>query len=174
MPLTKVCILPGAGHHPTGYERGVVIDSIAEVDAIDIIVRTLQETLEDHMLHTEVLPTRKKPGLSKLERETVEPCSITIELGLSWFTRHRSCNESEVYYGPGTQRVAELICEALSEWGRCAHFGHRTQNPREIDPPGLVRVRLFALNGPDAGVYLGRLSEAGKDLGGAIAQALGK
>jgi hypothetical protein len=172
MAICKVNIIPGAGWYPSGYSRGHAIDSIAEVDAIDIVVHSLEETLSEFMLHAHVMPTRKKPGMSDTDREMVEPCCCSIDLGLSWFDRKRQNNESEIEAGCGVGMVASAIGEALTEWGRCCSFGHRTQRPRGIGTPGLIRIKLFALNGPDADVYLGRLVQVGREIGLAVAGSL--
>lgn len=173
MPISKVVIIPGAGHFPeTGFTRGHSLPHISELDVIDIVTRTFSEALEEFMVQHEVLPTRRHPGLSKAERETVEPCSVAVEIGLSWFNRPRQNNESEIESGVGAVGIAGALAETLTEWGRCCSYGHRTQRPRGINTPGLIRVKLFALNGVDADVYLTRLAQIGREMGQCLAVAL--
>ena len=149
------------------------------MDLIDLITVPLAELLEEYNIRYTMANTRRYPGIMKKNRPgIIEPFSLVLEIGLDWHDRPRQYNVSQVFCGKdGSSRFAEILSDALSEWGTCAVFGHRSGNARIVDDPLLnspdcigVRIEPYAINGPNAGEYIKKSRNLARDLAAVIAE----
>lgn len=179
--IHTVHIVPALGHSSSAgaYERGHSIGRLSQLDVIDGYYPTVLDELEASRIRTEVMPTRRPPGVRHDQRHVeVALGSCVVELRCGWLGRTtKGGNCSRVLYGKGTPfALAESLQDAVAEWGRCYVYGHRGQAPVEVDDPLLTRpgtvgfaVEPFALDGPDAGLYAVRLATLGRTIGRIIA-----
>ena len=183
MRINQILLIPGAGHSDDfgQYHRGASTERIAEVDVVDSYVQTLADILDEYQIRHEVLPTRKPPGIPAAARlSTNESNTLKMELSVGFFIvgrygKPRERNETIVEYsGEFIRPIAEMMCESLSEYGRCCSYGHRTCNPilNKDLAEGCIRVKPFAINGPDVDVFAEHAPAMGKGLGLAIVEAL--
>lgn len=184
--IHSVLIVPDLGHGGTGrYDRGRSIGRFSELDVIDGYVPTFVEELDHDGIRVSVMPTRSSPGVALPARpHLVEPNQLVIHCCAGWgdFGDRVPAlkNITRVHYGDGGKEPAEEISEAVSEWGQCYVYGHRTANPlgRKEDPvirvKGSIGVRIepFLLDGPDAETYLAQLPRLGVALGRAVSSYL--
>lgn len=154
--FNKLILTPAA----TFRERGISIPAISEADVADIVLKTMDDTLEEFGISHERLFERREPQTGDL----------VLEIGVCYYETKRLRNSSVVEYGEGVDfDLASRLGEALSDWGRCCSFGHQTAEPRSISRPGHLILKLFAINGTDSEQYLCRLTNIGRELSQAVA-----
>jgi hypothetical protein len=178
MKINSVLVIPGAGHSDDAgnYTRGVAIDSLAEVDVVDVYGRVLLDILEEYGIRYDVAPTRKAPGVREVDRLSGIPeNTLALDLRVGYFHRYRKLQESVVEYGQDDLKsLANLLSETVGEWGKCCAWGHRTT---DVGPLAVscsaIRISPFSLNGPDASVYLRRLEPLGREIGLVLVEYLG-
>ncbi len=153
-------------------ERGEAYGAYSQADIVDGYGHRLNEELDYENVRTAFIDTRRKPVRNTIERLKEVPDNfLPLFLSCDWYARERTSNASIVEFSGSFYKLAERICEGLSEWGRCAAFGHRVLRPCAVEPidgKSFIRVKPFALNGPNADAYLLRLDKLGEDLGRAI------
>lgn len=185
MRIHRVLIIPTAGHLGAGvYDRGRAVPSMAEVDVVAGYMPALIDELEIEHVRFHTLETHSSPGLTASERiERVEANDLVIHLraGILPDESKATRNHSIVTYGgcspAQAKALAERVTDYLYEWGQCVVFGHVCKTPVKakadpyIDTSRAIGITIepFALNGPDAGQYAGRLDRLGRDLGMVIA-----
>lgn len=182
MRINSILLIPGAGHGDGQYSRGQTTDLLCEADVVDSYLMTLVEYLEEYQIRYSVADTRKPPGIPPRERMSVnDPNTLRIELSVGYFIvgscgKPRGRNESLVEFsGAEMLPIAETICAFLSEWGKCGSYGHRVSNPilnKEM-AEGCIRIKPFAINGPDAEVYGARCGFLGRDIAMALIESCG-
>ena len=180
MLVSKVLVVPGAGHCGHSYTRGPYTDMLAEVDVVDLFLDPFLDRLEEYNLRHDVAPTRKPPGIpQELRLAENEVNTLKIEMSVGYFdvsspyAKPRGRNESTVEYAGDCLAIAEVICECLSEWGRVCSFGHIVRKPIKADfAEGCIRIKPFAINGPDVDMFAKRSAVLGEELGLALALSL--
>lgn len=180
--INQILLIPGAGWSSDDgtYTRGHAVPSIAEVDIVDICLRSVVDIFEEYGVRYSVLPTRSQPGVKTSERgRHCDPHTLLVDLSIAWFARPRTTNESFVcFHDRHGESVAQIVCDALSDWGNCSAFGHRVCVPKLSEKhPAIVHegclgvhIEPFAINGPRGAEYLPRLNELGRDLGHALTE----
>lgn len=157
-------------------DRGASHGPYNQADIVDGYGHRLSEELEYENVRIAPIDTRRAPARTESERLKEVPDSfLPLFLSCDWYARERSTNASIVEFAGGFYKLAERICEGLSEWGRCAVFGHRVLRPsvvEMIDGKGFIRIKPFSLNGPNSDEYMRRLDKLGEDLGRAIGEYL--
>jgi hypothetical protein len=152
--------------------RGNSSGPFSQADIVDFYGIKLNEELEYENVRTHYVDTRRPPSRTDADRLKEVPDSfVPLFLSCDWYPRDdRKSNASIVEFcGPEHYKLADALCFALAEWGRCYVFGHRVLRPVAVEGErGFVRVKPFSLNGPHADEYMQRLDKLGEDLGRAI------
>lgn len=148
-------------------KRGDSSGMFSLADVVDAYGARMSEELEYENVRTQ--PVKRV--------EDMPAGFVPIYLSCDWHERPRTLNSSVVEFsGQHLYKLADALCFALSEWGKCYVWGHRVSRPvavpRETANVDFIRVKPFALNGPHAEEYLRRLDKLGEDLGRAIGEYL--
>ncbi len=155
-----------------GMGRGQTVGHYSQQDVVDGYARKMTEELENENVRMQTVPTRKGEGIPWGERLSAVPKTfVPVILTCDFHERDRVHNASVVEFsGVEYQKLAESLCFALSEWGRCYVWGHRVSRPVVVNgaPRSYICIKPFALNGPNADDYLQRLDALGESLGRAI------
>lgn len=145
-------------------ERGESTGLSSQADVVDVYGARLNEELEYENIRTHFLKDKKLV-------DDAPAGFLPVYVSSDWYTgRGKQHNASIVeFYGDGLYRLAERLCEALSDWGKAYVYGHKVSLPIAVasDKP-FIRIKPFALNGPNADEYMKRLDKLGEDLGRAI------
>jgi hypothetical protein len=152
--------------------RGQSVGMYSQADLVDLYGYRLNEELEYEDVRTYFINTRR-PGLETEQARFSEVPSgfVPLFLSLDWHSgKMRQYNSSTVEYSGDLYKMAERLCEALGEWGKNCVYGHRVSRPVVVDGPAHVRIKPFALNGPQSTDYIGRLDGLGIELGRAIGE----
>lgn len=181
MPVHTVHLIPALGHSSDAgtYMRGNSHGRLCELDIIDGYYPTVMEELDDWRVRAELMETRRHPGVRLSERpRQISPNTCVLELRCGWFGRPtKGSNVSRVLYGKGTPfALAEMLQDAVVEWGRCYVGEHRGVTPIEVDEPLLTvpgtlgfAIEPFALDGPAVAGYTARLAVLGRAIARVIA-----
>ncbi len=170
MRIHSIVLIPGAGHSGPGvYDRGHVIGNMAEVDLVDIYVRTIVEEFENSLLRHRVVPTRKAPGTHIDDRydEIFEyELPVLCKMGWNDIKKGRAMsNFSSVYAGEDVPLgLAREVADVMRHWGQLYVHGHRTSDVIQQKARGLTLVP-FQINGHEADSYAKHLDKLGRDLG---------
>lgn len=170
MRIHEFLLIPGAGHAGRGiYERGHQVEAYAEVDLVDLYVRTIVEELDNSLIRYRVVNTRKAPGTPHLERyDAALPYVLPVHLTVGWnpskkttpmhnssaITAHRLC----------PPRLIEQLADTLRHWGGLYVHGHRCAEPTEQKELGIT-IAPFQVNGRNAKEYAQHLDKLGRDIG---------
>ncbi len=152
-------------------ERGESIGMYSQADIVDVYGARLLDELEYENIRLQHIDTRKAPNRDDVERTAeVTAGFLPVFVSCDWHDRPRKVNCSTVEFsGDHLYKLADRICESLSEWGRAYVFGHRVSRPVAVPGEGaFIRVKPFALNGPHSDEYVQRLDKLGEDIGRAI------
>ncbi len=152
-------------------DRGESVGLYSQADVVDGYGQSMQEELDYENVRTQHVDTRRAPVRDEAKRlEEVPPGFVPVFLSCDWNQRPRTWNASVVEFsGDSLYKMADRICFALSEWGRCYVWGHKVSRPVAVQGErNFIRVKPFALNGPHADEYLRRLDKLGEDVGRAI------
>ncbi len=155
-------------------DRGLSAGCYTQADVVDAYGPRLSEELEYESVRLHPVDTRRPPFRTEAERlEEVPTNFVPLFLSCDWHIRDRNVNSSSVEFCGDFYKLADALCFALAEWGRCYVFGHRVLRPVAVegDKP-FIRVKPFALNGPHADEYVKRMDKLGEDLGRAIGEYL--
>ncbi len=168
--FSGISVVPdwGLGHPEP---RGHTVAGYSQSDVVDAYAATLNEELENENVRSLPVNTRRAPALAPLERfGAIGSGYVAILCSCDFYTRDRTTNTSVVEFsGAHLSQLAQRISEALSEWGRCSSFEHRGSHPVGLNErQSFIRIKPFALNGPNADVYLRRLDALGIAVGRAI------
>lgn len=158
------------------HERGESAGRQSQADVVDGYGVRMQEELEYENVRTQHVDTRRAPFRTEEQRlEEVPANFVPVFLSCDWHSSRdgRKYNASIVEFSGSYYKLADALCGAMAEWGRCYVFGHKVSRPVALDGErGFVRVKPFALNGPHADEYMRRLDKLGEDLGRAIGEYL--
>lgn len=187
MRVFRVLIVPRVGHYGKGIDLGKMQGRIVEADVLQTACRSLVDELcNDHVI-CRLLPVFDPPGMSEDQRiAAIEPNDLVLHLGLGTLSNVGGTlpkdNYSFVAHGEKpaarTRFFAELISDALYEWGQCTVFGHMVRKAVK-DPEDKIiqtqkgialRVEPFCIDGPGALDYAVRARELGRDLGIALSR----
>mgnify|MGYP001604792335 CR=1 FL=1 len=171
-PISGISIICDWGPHHRGESAGLY----SQADVVEGYGQRLNEELEYESVRAFPVDTRKAPWRTEAERLADVPDGfVPLFVSCDWHAkerRDRQYNASSVEFSGDYYKLADALCFAMAEWGRCYVFGHRVLRPVAVEPVaegrGFVRVKPFALNGPHADEYLKRLDKLGEDLGRAI------
>lgn len=169
--ISGVSVVFDWGAHTRGLSAGLY----SQADVVDGYGHRLIEELEYENVRTQHVDTRRSPFRTEEERFDEVPANfVPLFLSCDWHTRKRDVNSSSVEFCGDYYKLADALCFALAEWGRCYVFGHRVLRPVAVEgPKPFIRVKPFALNGPHADEYLLRMDKLGEDLGRAVSGYLG-
>lgn len=159
----------GPGHIT---RRGETHGHYSQSDVIDEYGRSLIDEMENEAVRLHMPDTRRPPGLTETQRFMESPGNyLPLIVSSDWFAKPRMHNSSTVEYrGEQYFKLCKLICEGLSEWGRCYVWGHRVSQPVPVEGAyDFIRIKPFAINGPHADEYLKRLDQ----LGVSVARSIG-
>jgi hypothetical protein len=155
--------------------RGESIGMYSQADIVDVYGTRLNEELEYENVRLQPVDTRKAPFRNEMQRLDDVPANfVPLFLSCDWHPKPRQANCSTVEYsGDAYFKLADALCFGIAEWGRAYVFGHRVSRPTLVkgERP-FVRVKPFALNGPNADEYILRLDKLGQDMGRAIGEYL--
>ncbi len=154
--------------------RGESTGMQSQADIVDSYGLRLNDELDYENVRTHYIDTRKAPVRTEEERlKEVPDGFVPIFVSCDWHGRKRDTNSSTVEFAGEYFRLADALCFAMSEWGKCTAFGHRVSKPIVLEADkGFIRIKPFALNGPNADQYIRRLDKLGEDLGRAIGEYL--
>lgn len=154
--------------------RGKFSGHYSQSDVVDAYGRAAVEELEADNVRLFHVETRKAPGTLQDERLKVAPNTfVPVVFSCDHTDRPALHNKSVVEYsGAHLEKLASVLAESLSEWGRCYVWGHKVSRPVRVEGPAHVRVSPFALGGPHEDDYLARLPALGLCVGRAIGQFL--
>lgn len=155
-------------------ERGHSAGLYSQADVVDGYGYRLSEELEYESVRLHPVDTRRSPARNEGERLSEVPANfVPLFLSCDWHARERQFNSSSVEFCGDYFKLADALCFAMAEWGRCYVFGHRVLRPVAVEGEGgFIRIKPFALNGPHADEYLKRLDKLGEDIGRAIGEYL--
>lgn len=168
--ISGISLIYDWGAHQRGESAGLQ----SQADVVDGYGARLQEELEYENVRTHHVDTRRAPFRTEEQRMAEVPANfVPVFLSCDWHVKDRSVNSSSVEFSGDYYKLADALCFAMAEWGRCYVFGHRVLRPVAVEAErGFVRVKPFALNGPHADEYVRRLDKLGEDLGRAIGEYL--
>lgn len=175
-PISGISVIPdwGMGHpEPRGNTHGAYSQS----DVVDAYVATLSEELDSETVRIAPVNTRVLPGIPPGQRvKEAAGGHVPLICSCDFYLRERPTNGSLVEYsGSHLKQLAYRISESLWEWGRCSAFDHRGSEAVAInESDALIRIKPFALNGPNADDYLLRLDQLGVAIGRAIGDYFGE
>lgn len=152
-------------------DRGEAHGYHSQADIVDAYGQRLNEELEYENVRIYPIDSRRAPARDGAAKTADIPAGfVPVFLSCDWHKNPRTTNSSTVEFsGAHLYRLADALCFALSEWGNCTVFGHRTMRPIAVEgDPHFIRIKPFALNGPHAADYVKRLDKLGEDLGRAI------
>ena len=182
--VNQVLIIPdlGATNEAGFFDVGRALGNFNEIDLVDFVVNPLVNCLTERRIANVTLETRNWPGHRQSTRHhEIGPSTLVLDIRMGTMGRKSKSNISQVSYGSKpTLPLADMMVDALADWGLCSIFGHRVANPRllEHDPilamPDChgIRIEPFAMDGPNAETYLGRLPRLGYELGLLISEYL--
>lgn len=170
-PISGISMIRDFG---PGMGPGQSIGHYSQQDVVDGYARAMAEELETGSVRLAPIETRhaKRPLSWESRLTQAQTNFVPLILTCDYHDRDRIHNASVVEFaGTEYQPLAQALCFALSEWGRCYVWGHRVSKPVVVlnAPRSYVCVKPFALNGPNAEDYLRRLDALGEALGRAIA-----
>lgn len=151
-------------------DRGSLSGPYTQADIVDGYGRRLIDELDYENVRTHHIDTRGKYSRSEVERLAEVPTNfVPLFLSCDWHARKREVNSSSVEFSGHLYKLADDLCFSLSEWGKAYVFGHRVLRPVAVEGErSFIRIKPFALNGPNADEYMQRLEKLGEDLGRAI------
>lgn len=175
----------GHGHDGAGkYDLGHVVPFVGtELDLIDSYGIALQEGLENQRIRITPLQTRKKPGLSEIERcEGVgkDYFVISLHMGTSQqkIVKQRGCVFTAAKH---MNPFAVIAAQVIERWGKSTtpHFEGVTvgaaKTPLLESSKNAVLLEPFCMDGSDAVLLAARLPRLGEmladELGAYIAVA---
>jgi hypothetical protein len=179
--ISQVTIIPGCGYEHGKFNPGHGIGNVLETDLVNEVTRCLHAELELENIRVHMVETRERPGFVISERHKQIPDnSLVLHVRSGWYERvtaeaHITVNGSAIYYTKsGDLPLAEIILEAMGEWGRCSVYGHQKSKPKlDKDDPVLkplaakmsaFRIEPFAINGVSIDDYWRRIPQLGRDL----------
>lgn len=168
MRVNQVVVVP-AFH--AKFKPGRVVGRTSEHDIVAEYTRNLAEQFdEDNVAHD---------VYSHEHKQLILPNSLVMHCSVGWQGNGKGQkaqkNVTSVMHGPqpGSKKFAELLAEALSDWGKCmVDHGHRTKAVEEdldlffLQIPETIAVSIepFWINGPNATDYTMRLFDLGRVL----------
>ncbi len=158
-----------------GADRGQTTGMFNQADMVDVYGARLCDELDFENVRAEIVNTRKARAKNEAQRfSEVTAGYIPVFLSCDWHKHDRKVNSSTVEFsGERLYKLADALCFSLSEWGNCTVWGHRVLRPIAVDHDReFIRIKPFALNGPNADEYMKRLDKLGQDLGRTIGEYL--
>lgn len=157
----------GHGHND---RRGRFSGSMSQSDVVDEYGRSAVEEMEADNVRLFHVETRKSPGTRELERLELVPASfVPIVFSVDYCERPGLHNRSVVEFsGAHLDKLARLIAESMSEWGRCFVWGHKVSKQQLPGKQPFIRISPFQMNGPNEDAYMVGLSKLGAGIGRAV------
>lgn len=181
MSVLGICFVPDFGHYGNDYDFGPEVPGINGVQAVNRYVLAAMQTLDKRGIPCRAVPTRVSPGIPLWERPDWAPdgwMTVYASVGCKSTKSRPTRNITRVAFG---QRngfdPADLLIDAIGEWGKCKSYGHRVaakkRSPERHLHPGSqswsVEIEPFVLNGPQMPAYVSDLEGLGKVIGVTLA-----
>lgn len=172
----KFIIVPRLGKTKTGFNMGRIEGNVTEFDVIQAATASLVQALDINQIPCDFVCNESQARNEKDRVPLVPPNALVIVVGCGIAEKAMKDRNfsSAVAFGNKNKKRADILLQAMNEWGRIAFFGHGTKKPRYeedndyIKDMGwnvpIIEIRPIQINGSNLDDYWNHWKNFGESL----------